>query len=231
MEQSKDTLKKEFYKEINGYKIYKVDGKAVRDLGLEMEEFSNYGIHPKLKSIPKDEIWLDKKYSVKDLYTNAIEAVNWLKYINAGFSSDKAYEKAEKRTKAHIGKLSGDKKKIKSYNKDDDKRLKKKKIKSLTDGIIVYRVSGDYVRERFKQDFVEGGNGYAYPWMPKDEIWIEDTIEESEVSFIIEHEWVEAKFMKEHGYDYQHAHKLASIAEFGMRTQKNGKQKSNIRWT
>src|SRR5207253_2097692 len=39
--------------------------------------------------------------------------------------------------------------------------------------IEVWLVDGSVVRGLYKTDYTEGGHGYVYRWVPKDEIWIE----------------------------------------------------------
>src|SRR5207237_2876279 len=40
-------------------------------------------------------------------------------------------------------------------------------------------------------------SGYVYPWVPRPEIWIEDGVDRREVPFIVCHEYVERRLMRD----------------------------------
>lgn len=202
-------FRKKFLKSMKGYKLYSVDDKQIRDNSLADEEFSDYAIHddfPKL--IPEDELWLSDKLSNKELPIIIAGAIKRLKLLERGYSPDEAYKKAvayEKRQRQHT---------------KDNKSFKIKRLKVIydpKDNIEVYLVNGKKVRDLFKVDYVEGGNSEAYKWMPKNEIWIEDDIEKSEIPAIIEHEYTEFKLMRDKHYSYDKAHRLASKKEYEFR--------------
>jgi hypothetical protein len=73
-------------------------------------------------------------------------------------------------------------------------------------------VDGTHVRNRHDSDFSQGGNGYAYDFVPKDEIWIDEQIDPVEWPFIAFHECEEAELMKR-GMSYDDAHEHAKYAE------------------
>lgn len=96
----------------------------------------------------------------------------------------------------------------------------------LPDGIIVRIVDGGKVRTAHPgADFLVGGHGYVYSFIPKREIWIEDT---SDKFYIMVHEAVEYFHMRE-GMSYKEAHKLALAAE--KRARRGGKVSIEIRGT
>jgi len=105
-----------------------------------------------------------------------------------------------------------------------EKTLHKRLIEDK-DGIKIYAVNGDYVRDKdpgldFPQ-FVEGGSHYptSYPgykkYIPEDEIWIDDVhlLKPNDLQAIILHELVERNLMKNHGVSYDDAHEIANKAE------------------
>jgi hypothetical protein len=73
-------------------------------------------------------------------------------------------------------------------------------------------VDGTYVRNHFDSDFSQGGNGYRYKFIPKDEIWIDFEIREEEWPFIAFHECQESEEMKK-GMSYDKAHDQAKRLE------------------
>lgn len=83
-------------------------------------------------------------------------------------------------------------------------------------GTKVFAVDGVYVRDNLDSDFCQGGNGYAYNFIPKDEIWIDDVLHVSEWPFIIYHECTESEFMKQ-GLSYDQAHDKAKAKEDAFR--------------
>jgi len=95
--------------------------------------------------------------------------------------------------------------------------LNKKLIKS-GDGVDVYSVDGNYVRNKYNPDFVVGGHHYVgknYEMIPKNEVWIDNayadhadndpSIKTARDAAII-HELNERKEMTEQGKSYNKAH-------------------------
>lgn len=77
----------------------------------------------------------------------------------------------------------------------------------------IYLVNGNYVRKHFDIDFSLGGNPGAYHFVPRDEIWIEDTGSPSDIIALCIHELTEAILMKRRFYSYDKAHAKATIVE------------------
>ena len=66
-------------------------------------------------------------------------------------------------------------------------------------------------------DFVMGGNGARYVYVPMNEIWIENLyVKGKEFKFVLFHEYTELKLMKK-GYTYCMAHDTASAKELSIR--------------
>ena len=79
-------------------------------------------------------------------------------------------------------------------------------------GRHIMLVDGTHVRDKFDSDFSQGGNGYAYDFVPKDEIWIDEQIDPIEWPFIAFHECEEAELM-EQGMPYDKAHDKVKYLE------------------
>ena len=90
------------------------------------------------------------------------------------------------------------------------KFISKRYIKTV-DGFKVYTVSGERVKLKHIE-FVEGGNGYVYKWIPKNEIWIENVYSKKEQDAILLHELSEVKKMQK-GMNYEKAHNIANNIE------------------
>jgi hypothetical protein len=93
---------------------------------------------------------------------------------------------------------------------------KKKWYASFANKIKVYIVDGKYVRENQEIDFTQGGNSGKYEFIPKEEIWIDDGLNEDEILPTLLHEVIEYKLM-DGGYDYDFAHDIASDVELAYR--------------
>ena len=90
--------------------------------------------------------------------------------------------------------------------------------KSCPHGLQVILVDGTYVRDHFDSDFSQGGNGFRYDFIPKEEIWVDQEINRKEWGDIIFHECEEVERMKK-GMDYDHAHDEAKALEDRRRHQ------------
>ena len=85
-------------------------------------------------------------------------------------------------------------------------------------------MDGLRVRSTYMTDYTEGGHGYVYPWVPKNEIWIEQAIEQAEAPFIVAHEYIEHRLMRDDGMEYDKAHECCSEMEFDLRKADERKQ-------
>lgn len=100
-------------------------------------------------------------------------------------------------------------------------KLEKKIIHTLLDGTKVCLVNGGYVRDNWDDDFIRGGHGYAYRFIPKDEIWIEKMENKKDQADILGHELDEWYDMKYKHKKYEPAHKDALKIETEIRKIKN----------
>lgn len=86
------------------------------------------------------------------------------------------------------------------------------------DDLDVYIVDGDWVRTNINVDFVEGGHGYVYDYVPKNEIWVEDMEDKKEMWFNFKHEQFERNLMKNNPkMSYEDAHDQAVAQETKQR--------------
>jgi hypothetical protein len=61
--------------------------------------------------------------------------------------------------------------------------------------ISIWIVDGRLVRSVFDVDFTEGGHDYVYEFVPQNEVWIDNDLEESERPFVLLHELHERNLM------------------------------------
>lgn len=78
--------------------------------------------------------------------------------------------------------------------------------------VTIWLVDGKYVRDHIDLDFTEGGNGGRFEFIPDDEVWIDDTLDEAEWKDTISHELLE-RFMMSQGDSYDTGHEKANILE------------------
>jgi hypothetical protein len=201
--------------------IYNVDALQLRDTNVILQEFSDYAIHSDFNIIPNDEVWVDSR-SLEQQYL-IYEALTRIKYEELGSSKEHAYDKAEQKNKARREKEDNVKMCPWNYSPVFDEDIKKQiYLKKWTtikcdDDIHVFIINGNFVRDYFKTDFVEGGHYIVYKWIPKNEIWIDDEVSVKEWILILIHEIAEMIMMQKNGFDYEKGHRKASKIEWSFR--------------
>ncbi len=83
-------------------------------------------------------------------------------------------------------------------------------------GIQVWLVNGNMIRDNFDVDFVFGGHGYRYFYVPVGEIWIEKLFDQKDIKPTKWHEFTERHLM-ERGLSYNAAHDYSARVEIGIR--------------
>ena len=89
------------------------------------------------------------------------------------------------------------------------------------DGMKVFLVSGEYVRNHLEIDFTLGSHWVFKdsPYIPEGEVWIEETLAGFDREAIIFHEVFEVKLMRK-GVPYEEAHARATEAERKFRQER-----------
>lgn len=100
-------------------------------------------------------------------------------------------------------------------------KIKKKYVETTSENIEIYIVDGHDVRMNFDVDFIGGGHHYAYPEIPKNEIWLENLSPKSEIKYILVHEMIERLLMKHDKLKYSNAHIIANKYEKKIRDGQN----------
>lgn len=145
--------------------------------------------------IPKNEIWIEKR--LKD------ETEFLLKTAKL---EDKLYKKLHDIRKARrmlIQKL------CKKY-KPKPQELTKNTYKKY--GFFIREVDGGIVRKHLDPLFIIGGHFKVYPYVPKDEIWLDAKMNPKEMPYFLIHENIECKLMIK-GVNYDIAHEYATAAD------------------
>jgi hypothetical protein len=191
--------------------VWVVDGTYVRT-HLD-EEFTNYGQHYAFKCIPKNEFWLDKeaKEDEQNFFIDHLLVEHRL--MEKGVPYDDALQAADNKEIAER-KREGDVRKLtKGGNLPDAKKVHVRLWKELESGVGVWIVDGRLVRSVFDDDFTEGGHDYVYEFVPQNEVWIDNDLEERERPYVLLHELHERNLMAK-GWTYNKAHEDSSKIEY-----------------
>jgi hypothetical protein len=225
-------LNKRFVATRDGYDIFSINPFAIRNLAQPDEEFDNFATHNEFPDIiPKGEIWINERAMRREGEFFSANAIARLQALEDGASEDSAYTiglNADRKLRAA---RTGIRYRAHRPSKRISPRIYVRHYLTLPDEefpIEVWIVDGLRVRSTYMTDYTEGGHGYVYPWVPKNEIWIEETIERAEVPFIVAHEYIEHRLMRDEGMEYDKAHECCSEMEFDLRKSDERKQFPNL---
>ncbi len=85
------------------------------------------------------------------------------------------------------------------------------------EGFGVWIVDGPAVRREIYPEFLYGGNAQRYLFIPRNEIWIDNTIAAEEFGYTLAHELLERNLMAHSALTYDDAHNAALQLEHSMR--------------
>jgi hypothetical protein len=202
------------------YTVYSVNGLAVRNAAQPDEEFGNYATQDEFPDlIPKGEIWISEKLAAKEGVFFIAAALTRLKRQAAG-ATERAYDDSLEVERALREKINGVEFRNGKPHKQVPDAIYLEEYITLPDPqgpVKIWLIDGNLARSYYKTDYTEGGHGYVYPWVPRPEIWIEDGVDRREVPFIVCHEYLERRLMRDEGIDYDTAHAICSKVEFDLR--------------
>lgn len=191
-----------FYGEFSGFNVFIVDGKYIRE--NINGEFTNFGYSHRFKFIPKNELWIDLEHGGTEeapYYINSMLTI--IRLLLQGKSYEEAVKKAdalEKRERSKSALLKG-KFNGRASKPELIKKIHKKLLTKYSKDVKIWIVNGELVRDLLFIDFTEGGHDLVYPFIPKNEIWIDDDVFPEELKFILLHEMHERNLM-EKGWAY-----------------------------
>jgi hypothetical protein len=85
------------------------------------------------------------------------------------------------------------------------------------DSFKIWIVDGALIRKNIFNEFVYGGNDERYPFVPLNEIWIDNSISAEEFETTLAHEINERNLMAKYGMTYVDAHDSSLALELVMR--------------
>jgi hypothetical protein len=200
--------------------VYSVNGLAVRNVAQPDEEFGNFAMCDEFPNlIPKHEVWISEKLAPREGVFFIANALTQLARCAAG-ATEKAYEEGlsiERQLRENINGIAF---RDGKPHKQVPEGIYLEPYLTLPDpkgAIAVWIVDGNLVRSYYKTDYTQGGHGFVYPWVPKSQIWVEDGSDRRELPFIISHEYIERRLMRDAQLDYDTAHDICSKMEFKLR--------------
>jgi hypothetical protein len=214
-------LKKRYVTTLRGYRVVAVDAFGVRNLTRHDEEFTNFAIHTDFPAlIPPGEIWIDARLFEAEGLFCLVEAMVHLKKLEEGLPEDQAYQAGVDAERAVREAIVGVKYRGGRPHRRTPAEVYVNHYTTLPDGrgsIEARLVDGGLVRSLYRTDYVEGGHGYVYPWVPKREIWLEQGVALRELPFVLAHEYTELRLMRDEGLEYDPAHAIAAKVEYALR--------------
>jgi hypothetical protein len=202
------------------YTVYAVNAFAVRDAAQPDEEFGNFATRDEFKNlIPKGEIWISEKLAEKEGVFFIANALTQQARQAAG-ATDRAYDDGLEVEQLLRVKLNGIEYRDGKPHRHVPRDIYLEPYITLPDPegpVEVWLIDGNLARSYYKTDYTEGGHGYVYPWVPRQEIWVEDGVDRREVPFIVSHEYLERRLMRDEELDYDTAHEICSKVEFNLR--------------
>lgn len=214
-------LKKTYVTTLRGYRVMTVDAFGVRSLTRHDEEFTNFAIHTDFPSlIPPGEVWVDERLFEAEGLFSLVDAMVHLKKLEEGVPEDRAYQAGVDAERLLREQIMGVKFRGEKPHRRTPPEVYIGHYATLDDpkGRVEARlIDGNLVRCLYRTDYVEGGHGYVYPWVPKGEVWLEQGVALRELPFVLAHEYTELRLMRDEGFAYDPAHAIAAKVEFALR--------------
>jgi hypothetical protein len=201
---------------VSKFDVYYVDGKYIRT--NINEEFTNFGQHYRFRFIPESEFWIDLEHTPGEAEFFIDHMLIENRLMALGMKYDDALAKADKVEMKERRKVDLIQKGIKPGHKKDEylPKIRKKLLQKYDNGLAVWLVDGELIRDVFFIDFTEGGHDKVYHFVPPGEVWLDDDLQPGELKYVLLHEVHERRLMAQ-GWEYHRAHRSASHIEYHCR--------------
>ena len=214
-------LRKSYVTTCERYDVYAIDAFAIRNIAEPDEEFTNFATRDDFPDlIPEGEIWIGHRNVEGEGVFFLANALTRLKEKERGASDDKATAAGLEAERLLREQHTGIKYRDGKPHRQVPDEVYHEPYLTLPDPeypVEVWLVDGCVVRSYYKTDYTEGGHGLVYPWVPKREIWVEKNMSAREWPYIVSHEYVEMRLMRDKGLGYDRAHEICSDVEFQLR--------------
>jgi hypothetical protein len=200
--------------------VFTVNGLAVRNASAADEEFGNFATHDEFPDvIGPCGVWVSEKLAPREGVLFAANALTYLARVAAA-APGRAYDDGLAAERALREAVNGiDFRDGKPHRRVPDAVYLSEYVR-LPDPqgtVTVYLVDGNLARSYYKTDYTQGGHGYVYPWVPIGQIWVENGVDQRELPFVVCHEYLERRLMRDGGLEYARAHEIASALEYDLR--------------
>jgi hypothetical protein len=200
--------------------VYTVNGLSLRNASEPDEEFGNFATHDEFPdAIGNREVWISEKLAEREGVFFLSNALTYLARLASG-ASDRAYDDGIAVERVLRERINGiDFRDGKPHSRLPEGICLEEYIRLPdSEGMVAVRiVDGNLARSYYKTDYTQGGHGFVYPWVPKPQIWIEDGVDHREMKYIVCHEYLERRLMRDRGMVYDGAHEIASKLEYDLR--------------
>jgi hypothetical protein len=183
---------------LEGFHAFLVDAEYVRQ--NISDEMAEYATHYSMKEVPPDEIWVADDVRRSEIQYWVRDALAEHRYCARGKSCENADMEAsstEYSFRKHI---------------HDVGKIKTGLFKKIGP-ISIYWVNGEAVRSDYNSDWQDGGHGYTYKYIPKNEIWLDNHLKGIDAQAILFHEIHEMNRMRFQHWPYLKAHNESNKLE------------------
>jgi len=217
-----DNFYRYYWGEKNGFKVWIIDGALIRE--KMFNEFLYGGNEERYPFVPEGEIWIYNSISAKEFNTTLEHEINernlMAKYGMTYFDAHDSSLMLELYLRTNYKRICIEHEEgllpVQPVDFDSTQEIEslpgKIKLKDIyrvpygeRDGIKIWIVDGFNVRRDIYPDFGFSGNGFAYKFIPENEIWIDGDISCEETEYSVMLEMKERDFM-EQGIYYDDAY-------------------------
>ena len=210
---------------LSGYRVCTVDAFGVRESSPAAEEFTLVGTPAEFpKVVPGGEVWVSRRHFPREGVYLIAHALARLGASRRGIAAGSAYRAgidAERRVRED---LTGEAFRDGKPHRPVPEKIYDRLYATIPDPegpVKAWLIDGCLARCWYKTDYAEGGHYVVYPWVPTREVWLERDTDSRELPFILAHEYLELRMMRDGGLGYDEAHEIASRIEFDLRREES----------
>lgn len=207
-------------------RFFAVNSFAVRDATPMDEEFGNFGMSEEFTDlVPEGEVWIAEKLVPREAPFFLANALARLHCRADGGSDEEAYEAGLEVERLLRERINGIEFRDGKPHRQVPEAIYLERYIILDEAqgpVEVWLVDGNLVRSYYKTDYTQGGHHYVYPWVPRGQIWVETGVDHREVPFVVCHEYIERRLMRDEKLDYDTAHPICSRFEYDLRKTRGG---------
>jgi hypothetical protein len=214
-------VRKKYNVTLCDYRIHTVDAFGVRESSPAAEEFTLMGTREEFPGVvPGGEVWISRRHFPREGVFLIAHALARLGARRRGLSEEAADEKGLNAERQVREDLTGEEFRDGRPHRQVPEKIYERLYATIPDPdgpVKAWVIDGYFARCWYKTDYAEGGHYVVFPWVPTREIWLEKDTDPRELPYILAHEYLEMRMMRDRGLGYDHAHEIASRMEFDLR--------------